>query len=205
MTPRELTQIAASYPKLRIGLVGDICLDRYFEIDPGLQEISIETNLPVHNVARVRCQPGGAGTILNNLVALGVGAIYPAAMVGMDGEGYELRRSVEKLPGVRLDWLVETPERHTFTYSKPLLMHKNRPPEELNRLDTKNWTPTPEGLQERIVESVRALAKEVDALILLDQVDIAETGVITRRVLEAVRRVASEKTDLLILADSRRS
>ena len=205
MTPRRLQEIAASYPKLRIALVGDICLDRYFEIDPGLQEISIETNLPVHNVVRVRCQPGGAGTILNNLVALGVGQILPAAIIGKDGEGYELRRALEKLPGVRTDWIVESGERHTFTYSKPLLMHKNRAPQELNRLDTKNWTPTPPPLQEQLVRAVRSLATQVDAMILLDQVDIPETGVVTQRLLEAVRDVAAKNPKLLILADSRRS
>src|SRR5688572_11125845 len=172
MTRQRLQQIASLYPKLRIALVGDICLDRYFEIDPGLQEISIETNLPVHNVVRVRCQPGGAGTILNNLVAPGVGTIYPAAIIGQAGEGYELPRAWEKLPGVRTDWIAESAERHTFTYSKPLLMHKNRAPEELNRLDTKNWTPTSAPLQERVVEAVRKLAGEVDEMILLDQVDI---------------------------------
>jgi rfaE bifunctional protein kinase chain/domain len=204
MTPQRLQQIASLYSGLRIALVGDICLDRYFEIDPGLQEISIETNLPVHNVVRVRCQPGGAGTILNNLVALEVGAIYPAAVIGKDGEGYELRKALEKLRGVRTDWIVESAERHTFTYSKPLLMHKNQIPEELNRLDTKNWTPTPPPLQERIVDAVRNLAGEMDAMILLDQVDLPETGVITRRVLEAVREAAEKNPKLLILADSRR-
>jgi rfaE bifunctional protein kinase chain/domain len=205
MTPRQLQQLTSCYPKLRIALVGDICLDRYFEIDPGLQETSLETNLPVHNVVRVRCQPGGAGTILNNLVALGVGTIYPAALVGRDGEGYELRRALEKLPGVRLDWLIQTPERHTFTYSKPLLMHKNRPPEELNRLDIKNWTPTPDILQGELVEAVGSLAREVDAMILLDQVDLPETGVVTRKVLGAVREAAEANPNLLIIADSRRS
>jgi bifunctional ADP-heptose synthase (sugar kinase/adenylyltransferase) len=104
-----------------------------------------------------------------------------------------------------LDYLLETPERHTFTYSKPLLMHKNRAPEELNRLDTKNWTITPENLQQRIADSVRALASDVDAIILLDQVDIAETGVITRKVLEAVREAARDHPNLPIIADSRRS
>ena len=205
MTPRQLKQITESYGKLRIGLVGDICLDRYFEIDPALQETSIETNLPVHNVVRVRCQPGGAGTILNNLVALGVGEIYPAAIIGRDGEGYELRHALAQLPGVRLEWLLESTDRHTFTYSKPLLMHKDRAPEELNRLDIKNWNPTPEVLQGRLIEAVRALAREMDALILLDQVDLPETGVVTRKLLEAVRQAAEANPNLLIIADSRRS
>jgi rfaE bifunctional protein kinase chain/domain len=203
--PRRLNEITARYSKLRIALVGDICLDRYFEIDPGLQEISIETNLPVHNVVRVRCQPGAAGTILNNLVALGVGTIYPAAITGDDGEGFELRRALQRFPAVKLDHLITTADRHTFTYSKPLVMHKHRAPEELNRLDTKNWTSTPDNLQDRIANSVRELASRVDAMILLDQVDIAETGVGTKTVLQAVREVAHTHPNLLIMADSRRS
>jgi rfaE bifunctional protein kinase chain/domain len=205
VTPRRLNEISANFAKLRIALVGDICLDRYFEIDPGLQEISIETNLPVHNVVRVRCQPGGAGTILNNLVALGVGTIYPAAIIGQDGEGYELRKCLGQVQAVKLNHLIEASDRHTFTYSKPLLMHKNRAPEELNRLDTKNWTTTPRPLQERIATSIRELAPAVDAMILLDQVDIPETGIITQRVLEVVREVAATYPNLLIIADSRRS
>ena len=42
-------------------MVGDFCLDRYLEIDPALAETSLETGLPVHNVVRVRSQPGGGG------------------------------------------------------------------------------------------------------------------------------------------------
>ena len=77
MIPERLSDIAGRYAKLRLAVVGDFCLDRYLEIDPARAEASIETGLPVYNVARVRSQPGAAGTILNNLVALGVGEIFP--------------------------------------------------------------------------------------------------------------------------------
>jgi len=70
MTIHRFRTLAAAHTKLRIAVVGDFCLDRYLEIDPDRAETSIETGLPVHNVIRVRAQPGGAGTILNNLVAL---------------------------------------------------------------------------------------------------------------------------------------
>ena len=63
-------------------------------------ETSIETGLPVYNVMPVRAQPGGAGTILNNLVALGVGEIIPLGFAGDDGEGFELRPRPAVLPGV---------------------------------------------------------------------------------------------------------
>ncbi len=49
---------------------------------------------------RIRAQPGAAGTILNNLVALGVGRIVPVGFCGDDGEGFELRRGLAALPCV---------------------------------------------------------------------------------------------------------
>src|SRR5277367_5990139 len=100
MNSDTLQGIAARYSNLRIAVVGDFCLDRYLEIDPARAEISIETALPVYNVVRVRSQPGAAGTILNNLVALGVGQIFPVGFCGEDGEGYELLRALRSLPGV---------------------------------------------------------------------------------------------------------
>ena len=48
------------------------------------------------------------------------------------------------MPGVSLDHFVTSPERRTFTYGKPLVIEPGMPPVELNRLDSKNWTPTPE-------------------------------------------------------------
>jgi bifunctional ADP-heptose synthase (sugar kinase/adenylyltransferase) len=75
MNSDRFEAITSQYPRLRVAVVGDFCLDRYLEIDPARQEVSIETGLPVYNVTNVRAQPGGAGTVLNNLVALGVGAV----------------------------------------------------------------------------------------------------------------------------------
>ena len=205
MNVARFQEISEKYPRLRIAVVGDFCLDRYLEIDPAKQEISIETGLPVHNVVNVRSQPGAAGTILNNLVALGIGEIYPVGFCGEDGEGYELRRALSKRRGVKLDYFIETDLRHTFTYCKPLLMEPGKAPVELSRLDTKNWTPTPALLQGRIIDSVARLATEVDAMILMDQVDLPETGTITAKVLEAIGCLLKELPQLLIIADSRRS
>jgi rfaE bifunctional protein kinase chain/domain len=204
MNSERFEAITARYPLLRVAVVGDVCLDRYLEIDPARQETSIETGLPVHNVVRVRSQPGAAGTILNNLAALGVGEIYPVGFCGEDGEGFELRRALLERTGVKLDFFLSTSERRTFTYCKPLLMHPGKAPEELSRLDCKNWSKTPMTVQEEIVRGVQELAQRVDAIILMDQVDVAETGVVTHMVLEAIGNIAKAQPELLILADSRR-
>jgi rfaE bifunctional protein kinase chain/domain len=203
LEPARFRTLTNGYRKLRIAVVGDFCLDRYLEIDPARQEVSIETGLPVHNVIRVRSQPGGAGTILNNLAALGVAQIFPIGFAGDDGEGFELQRALSELPGVKMDAFCLTAERRTFTYAKPLLVSPGKPPKELSRVDFKNWTPTPPRLQRRLAESLRSVAQKVDAIIVLDQVDLPETGVVTKRLLETIRVIQKERPDLLILADSR--
>ncbi|HXP61337.1 MAG TPA: PfkB family carbohydrate kinase [Dongiaceae bacterium] len=196
--------ITDSYATLRLGILGDFCLDRYLEIDPAKAETSLETGLPVHNVVHVRAQPGGAGTILNNLCALQVGHIYPIGFAGDDGEGYELSRALEQRPGVRLGFFLRTVQRRTFTYCKPLVLTPQKPPVELNRLDLKNWTPTPSLVQGLMIGRLLEAAKVIDALIVLDQVDIPETGVVTQRMLSNLGDQLRSNPDLLVLADSRR-
>jgi rfaE bifunctional protein kinase chain/domain len=203
VTSERFQAITGNYKDLRIAVVGDFCLDRYLEIDPQRAEVSIETGLPVYNVVNVRSQPGGAGTILNNLVALGVGSLFPVGMAGTDGEGYELQKALSANRAVHLEHFVQTGECRTFTYCKPLLVHPNAPPQELNRFDHKNWSPTPAGISKRISDSVLALSQQVDAIILLSQVDQPETGAVTSSVLEAVRKISEANPRLPILADSR--
>jgi len=200
----RFAEIAARFSGLRVALVGDFCLDRYLEIDPERAEVSIETGLDVLNVANVRSQPGGCGTILNNLSALGVGTVFPVGFAGEDGEGYELMRSLGQVDCVELGHFFQTSERRTFSYTKPLVIEPGKSPRELNRLDFKNWSPTPEPVQERVIESLNDLAKRVDAMVLLEQVDEADTGVLAGGVLDALGQIRRNNPDLLILADSRR-
>ena len=204
MDAARFNDITERYAALRIAVLGDFCLDRYLEIDPAREETSLETGLPVRNVVNVRAQPGGAGTIVNNLVALGVGTILPVGFAGDDGEGYELCSALKGLAGVRLSHFLHTRHRRTFTYCKPLVCAPDKPPVELNRLDLKNWTPTSAWLQGLLIGQLQEAAGLVDAIIVLDQVDIPETGVVTRKVLAALGSLVEAKPGLLVLADSRR-
>src|SRR5258707_8566253 len=96
----RLELILGRIPGLNIGVLGDLFLDRYLDLDAALTEPSIETGLDAHQVVRVRSHAGAAGTIINNLVALGVGRVVPVAVIGQDGEGYELRPVLSALPAL---------------------------------------------------------------------------------------------------------
>ncbi len=204
MTPERFSEITDRYAQLRIAVVGDFCLDRYLDIDPAKGETSIETGLPVHNVVNVRSQPGAAGTILANLIALGAGTVIPVGFCGEDGEGYELLRALRRTANVKLDAFVQTPERRTFSYTKPLVHELGSPPRELNRLDLKNWSPTPGNVEDDLLAALHNVAAEADAIIVMDQVDIAETGVVTSRIRDAIGAISRAQATTPVLGDCRR-
>src|SRR5205807_10246433 len=143
LSDASLQQILVRLPALTIGVVGDLFLDRYLDIDADLTEPSIETGLDAYQVVRVRSYPGALGTVINNLAALGVGKILPVAFYGDDGEGYELQQALERMPAIEKGGLYVTPQRRTPTYTKPMLGRADEVPRELNRLDIKNRTSTP--------------------------------------------------------------
>ena len=201
MNLSRFEEITSRYSELRIAVVGDYSCDRYLEIDPSKEEISIETNLAVHNITNVRAQPGASGTVLNNLVALGVTELWPVGFCGSDGEGFELQRALKALPGIKTDYFFENKKQRTFTYCKPLVMEDGQSPRELSRLDSKNWHITPGPLQEQMAGAIKELARKVDAMIVLDQVDEPETGVVTPLVLSAINEIRDQT---LIIGDSRK-
>lgn len=203
MSPDRLDALLQHISTLRVGIVGDFSLDRYFDIDPAQAEISLETGLPVYDVSQVRCQPGAAGNITANLAAYGAARLFPIGYHGDDGEGFELRRALTRLAGVDLTFFQQTEDRRTFSYSKPLLRHPGHPPEELSRLDIKNRTPTPRSVEDKLITSVQTLAPQIDVLIVMDQAGVPGMGAITQNVLQAIEAIHRAQPALTIIADSR--
>lgn len=203
LTHDLVEKVLTSIPNARIGLIGDLFLDRYLDIDAALTEPSIETGLDAYQITGVRSNPGALGTIINNLVALGVGTIRPVALIGDDGEGYELRQALRKMPGVILDGLVDCPGARTPTYTKPMLHRPGKAAEELNRLDIKNRKPTPHSVENQLIDLFESWWDKVDAWIVLDQVSEENCGVITRRVRDHIASGAAQDPSKFVLADSR--
>src|SRR6516162_5116936 len=130
-----LEQVLGRLPALTVGVLGDLFLDRYLDIDATLTEPSVETGLDAYQVVHVRPYPGAAGTVINNLAALGVGRINPVSIIGDDGEGYELRKELAALGVVDVAAVRTWEGRQTPSYVKPLLRKPGEAPRELNRLD----------------------------------------------------------------------
>jgi rfaE bifunctional protein kinase chain/domain len=202
--PRErLETLVAAFSQARIAVIGDFFLDKYLDVDPGLAEVSLETGKTAHQVVAVRHSPGAAGTVVGNLAALGAGRLHALGLIGDDGEAHELRGDLIAL-GCGIEHLHVEPSRRTPTYLKPRDCTNPGLAGEHSRYDTKNRTPTPESLEQRILASLDALLPLVDAVIAMDQVDESNCGVLTSRVVEALADRARRNPRVIFWADSRR-
>lgn len=202
LSHERLQSILQTLPRLTIGLVGDLFLDRYLELVPECHEMSIETGLEAYQVERVRNSPGALGTVMNNLAALGVGLFAPVSVIGDDGHGYDLLKEVRRLPADPAGILC-LPGRLTPTYTKPMRCSGGHW-QELNRLDVRTRGPlSPEATAE-VCRRVEQVFRTSDGLIVLDQLVDEDHGVVNGAVRETLAKLASERPGRLMFVDSRR-
>ncbi len=202
MTPQRLQQLLDAFPSRRIAVVGDFFLDKYLETDPALAEKSIETGKTAHQVVEIRCSPGAAGTVVNNLASLKAGTIYAIGAIGDDGEGYDLWNELEDrgcvTSGLPMFETLKTP-----TYLKPRDIADPSLAGEHERYDTKNRSPLPAEIGQRVVQALDEVLSKVDAVIIADQVEQDDCGIVTAAVREALAQRAKKLPNVIFWADSR--
>lgn len=197
----RLENILSKLKDTSILVLGDYFLDKYLLIDPALDEISIETGLTAYQTVGKKLNPGAAGTVTNNLKALGVGKVIALGVIGEDGEGYELVKGLQST-GVLTDNVVTTADRFTPTYIKPMILERGIE-REINRIDIKNRIPTPGWIEDLIIERLLELSSSVDAIVVMDQVTEKDCGTVTERVRKILAELGKARSDLVLYADSR--
>ncbi len=185
----------------RITVLGDYCLDKYLYIDPARDELSLETNLVAYQVHRKAVFPGAAGTVVNNLRALGA-KVHCVGVVGNDGEGYELTAALEKI-GADTSGLVKTDLMCTSTYTKPMRLQPDGSYKEMNRLDFRNFSETPEAIENEIIARLTAALKETQAVLVTDQFVERNLAVMTDRVRAFLCDAAEKNPNVFFYVDSR--
>jgi bifunctional ADP-heptose synthase (sugar kinase/adenylyltransferase) len=203
LTSERLEEIISRFASSRIAVLGDFFLDKYLDVDPMLEEPSVETGKPAHQVAAIRCYPGAAGTVVSNLSALKTGELHAIGFTGDDGEAFELRRGLATLR-CSTDHLHTASGRFTPTYLKPRDMTVPGLDGEHSRYDTKNREATSEHIERAVIDSLTAMVERVDAVIVMDQVEARDCGAVTGAVRDRLADLAMQHRSVFFWADSRR-
>jgi bifunctional ADP-heptose synthase (sugar kinase/adenylyltransferase) len=181
MTRSELQRLLAELRFRTIVILGDVCLDRYLFVDPSISDNSVETGLPINQVVRTSSSPGGAGSVLMNVAALGVGTVLPVGFVGDDGEGFELTRLLAGA-GIDLELLLRSPDRPTPTFIKPALSA-----EELAR----------------VTAAMEEALERASGLIISDYGEAGKCGTVCTELRSRVLEMIAAKDNLPVVVDSR--
>ena len=139
METNRFEAILSNFSGCKVAVLGDFFLDLYIQLDRSLSEFSLETHKEAFQAVDWRGQPGAAGVVTNNLVALGAQAAA-IGYTGQDGNGFTLRQALQDRQ-VSLEYFLETPDRFTPTYTKPMMHEVDGSNIELNRIDLINRSP----------------------------------------------------------------
>lgn len=179
----------------KVTVFGDFCIDAYWTIDEDLTERSVETGKAVHRVREQRYALGGAGTIVNNLTALGVGQVRAVGLVGEDLFG---RTMLDLFAAQRVDaagMLHAQADWQTSVYAKPYIGD-----DEQHRLDFGTFN-------ELSMASVNALADALDKAAARSDVVICNQqfvrGVTTPVMIERINALAARRRDTVFMVDAR--
>ena len=198
----RLKTILNQFHQQRILVIGDFYLDAYWHIDKTQSTLSLETPWHTNPVVAQRYSPGAAGTVTNNLKALGVGSVYTLGVIGEDGFGGTLLNCLEA-NGCLTDFMVQVPNWVTPTYLKPIHRGYEGVETEGPRFDIENQSPMAEKVETTVIDALQTCLPLVDGIIIGDQMPHENLGVITNRVREELCQLAEAFPEKIFFADSR--
>jgi len=175
----ELERFFAKLADLRVLVVGDLMLDEY--IWGKVERISPEAPVQVVEVSRDDLRLGGAGNVINNLVALGV-RVSVASVLGDDSDGHLLRQQLERL---RVDTAGMVLASGRTTSRKTRVLASNQ---QIVRIDRESRTVINASEETQLLAAVRRSASGCQAILVSDYLK----GVLSETLLQALVAVGRD-------------
>ena len=178
-----------------VGVVGDFCVDAYWETDARTKELSLETGKPTIAVRHQRYSLGGAGNVATNLAALGVRRTFALGVTTDDMHGREMLRLMRSLK-THVGGLVGQSEGwETPVYAKPY-----RGSIEQNRIDFGRFNKLSHFSERKLIATLREEVSKFDAVIVNQQLP---QSIFTQGVIRALNDLAANYPEKTFVVDSR--
>lgn len=179
MERRSIESLFARAQALRALVVGDLMLDEY--LWGKSERISPEAPVQVVDVIREDLRLGGAGNVVNNLVALGC-RVAVASVVGGDENGALLRRMLVG-KGVEVAGVIAEPARQTSRKTRVIAAHQ-----QIVRIDRESREPLERESEAGLIAFLREHASGFQVILVSDYLK----GVLTPAVMGEIMAVGRE-------------
>jgi len=179
LNTRELADYSRKFGESQILVVGDLMVDEY--LWGHIERISPEAPVPILKVVRTEATLGGAGNVVRNLRALGVG-VKVCGLVGEDETGAEIRGLLGDL-AVDTRGILCDPSRKSTRKVRLMSLEHGR---QVFRMDEETAQDVSGHIEDQLITQIEKAALGARAILCSDYLK----GVLTRRVLNFVLELA---------------
>ncbi len=155
----DVEEFLARLPAVKALVVGDLMLDEY--LWGRTERISPEAPVQVVEVTREDLRLGGAGNVINNLVALGC-QVSVASVLGEDDDSRRLRRMLEN-QRVDATLLLLDPSRTTSRKTRILASNQ-----QMLRYDRESREPIGAEMESRLIAALRQVVPQMQVVLVSD-------------------------------------
>jgi len=173
MNRQNVESLFARAREVQALVVGDLMLDEY--LWGKAERISPEAPVQVVDVVREDLRLGGAGNVVNNLVALGC-RVAVCSVIGADENGTTLLHAFGGT-GVATDGVFEDPRRRTSKKTRVVAANQ-----QIVRIDRESREPLAPEFEEQLIGFLRERAGEFGVILVSDYLK----GVLTERILAEI-------------------
>lgn len=159
MTPDRLLPLLKEFESKRVLVVGDLMLDEF--IWGRVSRISPEAPVPVVEVQRESCYPGGAANVARNLVRFSK-HIAMLGIVGSCGKGAQLRTLLQE-EGINTTGVIESPEHQTIVKTRIIARHQ-----QVVRVDRERKSAASPETIAKLLDAFDKALPHIDAVIIED-------------------------------------
>lgn len=193
----RLCFILENISRVKVGFIGDLCIDIYWLADMRLSELSRETPHFPLPVIEERFAPGAGGNVLSNLAALCPSCIRAAGVLGDDWRGGLISECLKKM-GIPSEYIIIDRGRTTNAYCKPVRKGISGVVYEDPRIDF-TGAPLSDAAESLLIEHLNRIVSETDILCVSDQF---VNGCVTEKIRAEISRLAGSRR-IIAVADSR--
>lgn len=180
MNRQRIHNILKDASSKRILVIGDVMLDEF--VWGRVSRISPEAPVPVVEVTKQTCYPGGAANVARNLVEFTPG-VRVMGLVGKDTHGGQLAGLLHG-ERIRTDCLVESPDYPTIVKTRIIARQQ-----QVVRVDRETRCELSDAVLQDAIGRVRGVMAETDAIIFEDY----GKGFVGQALKDAVCELALEK------------